>query len=94
MKKLDLLKAGAEIVVSIGVGAIVGNAVVFTTPLTTKTVQKICIKVGSIVLSGMIGDKAADYVGAKIDSGAETIKSIISGEEDEEEEEVQPEEEA
>lgn len=79
MKKIELLKTGAEIVVSIGVGAIVGNAVIFTTPLKVKAVQKACISVGSFVVSSMVSDKASDYVKDKI----EDIKEAFKGNKDE-----------
>lgn len=78
MKKLELLKAGAEIIVSVGVGAIVGNAVIFTTPLKTKAFQGLAIKAGSFVLSSMASDKATEYVGTKIDAAADAVKGFIT----------------
>lgn len=74
MNKLEFVKAGAEIVVSIGVGAIVGNAVMLTTPPGTKAIMKLCIKAGKLALSGMASDKATDYVEEQIDGVVSKVK--------------------
>lgn len=84
MNKLELVKTGLEIVVSIGVGAIVGNAVVLTTPATTKVITKLCIKVGGLALSGIASDKASEYVRNTIDSTVEKAKGWFQKETPEE----------
>lgn len=85
MNKLDIVKASLGAVVSIGVGAIVGNAVMLTTPLATKGLMKLCIKVGSLALSGMASDKAAVYVEETIDDGVEKVKGWFQKETPEQE---------
>lgn len=77
MTKLELVKAGSKFVVSIGVGAIVTNAVAFTTPvLAVGVLKKAAIGVGSFVLSAMLSDKAVDYTDEKIDECVEELKKL------------------
>lgn len=80
MKKLELLKAGIEIIISFGVGAIVGNAVTATTPGTIKGLSKLSVKLGSFVLAGIASDMAATYTEKKIDETVETVRQIITTE--------------
>jgi hypothetical protein len=75
MKKLEVIKAIAEIVVSVGVGAIVGNAVNSTTPGDIGKIRKACVVVGSFVLSSMVTDKAVKYTGKAIDDFATKFSS-------------------
>lgn len=83
MTKLELLKAGSKFVVSVGVGAIVTNAVAFTTPvLAVGVLKKAAIGVGSFVLSAMLSDKAADYADEKIDEAVEELKKLVEEEEE------------
>lgn len=77
MTKLDVVKAGTKFVVSVGVGAIVTNAVAFTTPvLAVGVLKKAAIGVGSFVLSAMLSDKATEYTDEKIDEAVEELKNI------------------
>lgn len=78
MTKLEMIKAAGEIVVSVGVGAIVGNAVAFTTPTNINLLKKVCIGVGSFVLSSMTSDKATEYTEEKINYAAEKLKEMVS----------------
>jgi len=80
MKKLELLKTGASLVVSVGVGAIVGNVVKCTTPDDVKKVTKVCIGVGSLVLTSIAGDMAAKYTEEKIDAAVNAVKGLIEEE--------------
>lgn len=87
MKKIDKIKTVkvvAGIVVSIGVGAIVGNAIKATTPANVSTIKKVCISVGAFVLSGIITDKAVSYTETKITEAIESVKKMVH-------EETQPE---
>lgn len=71
--KMEMFKTGVGIVVSVGVGAIVGNAIKSTTPDTIGLVKKACVAVGAFVVSHMIQEKASEYVENKIDN---TVKQI------------------
>jgi len=77
MKKLELLKSAAGFVVSVGVGAIVGNAVQSTTPDTTGTFKKVCVCVGSFVLASMIKHEAVKYTENKIDDTVVQVKDKV-----------------
>lgn len=88
MKKFEMVKAAGSFVVSIGVGAIVGNAIKATTPSTVGALNKLAIKVGALVITNMVGDYAVNYAEGKIDSAVQTIKDTIKEVESEEVEEV------
>lgn len=77
MKKIDMLKAAGAIVISVGVGAIVGNVIKCTTPSTTGPIKRLCILIGSIVLCNMVGDQAVDYSEKKVDEAVTQIKSMV-----------------
>lgn len=78
MNKLDAVKNIAKIAVSIGVGAVVGNAVKCTTPEDTKGIGKILVALGSLVVANMISDKAADYTEEKIDETINDVKEALA----------------
>lgn len=68
MKKMDIVKSGTKLIVSTGVGAIVGNAIACTTPIgQLGLAMGLSVKVGSFVLSSMVSDKAVEYVEKQID---------------------------
>ena len=85
MKKLDILKGVAELVVSVGVSAIVGNTIKTTTPPDIHVIKKVCVGIGGFVLSGMIGDKTAEYASNQIDETVEKIQNFIRPTENSEE---------
>lgn len=77
MKMLNLTKSVTEIMVSVGVGSIVGNAIKVGTPAGTHIIKRACIAVGGFVLSSMISDKASKYASEAIDETVDKIKNII-----------------
>lgn len=81
MNKLEILKGGAELVVSIGVSSIVGNAIKMTTDPTAGRFKKIAIGIGGFVLSNMIGEMATEHTNKKIDTMADRIEKIVHPEE-------------
>ena len=56
-----LVKAIGEVVVSIGIGAIVKNVVKATTPATVGLAKRVCIGVGVLALDFMITDAVMTY---------------------------------
>lgn len=89
MKKLDLIKAGAEILVSTGVGSIVGNAIKITTSPDSNRFTRIAIGFGGFVLSSMISAAATAHVNGVIDDIHDKVIDILRSEEDDKD--VQPE---
>ena len=77
MTKLELVKAAGLIVVNIGVGAIVNNAVKATTPNNTGPVNKVCILIGGLVLTSMISKQTNKYAEEQIDSAVDAFKGVI-----------------
>lgn len=69
-----VFKSASSLIVSIGAGAIVTNAVKATTPTGTNVYMKVAVGVGSLVVSNMVGDAASKYVSDNVDKLAADIK--------------------
>lgn len=67
MKKLDILKSVAGLVVSAGAGAVVGNAIKASTPEDIKNLNKVLVAIGGFALTGMVGEMASKYTAEQID---------------------------
>lgn len=71
------IKTIAGVAITIGVGAIVGNAVKFTTPeIGMGTLKKFCVGLGSVVLGGLASDASVEYAEKKIDEAAAFVKEV------------------
>lgn len=71
------IKMVARVAITIGVGAIVGNAVKFTTPeVGMGILKKFCVGLGSVVLGGLASDASVQYAEKKIDDAAELVKEV------------------
>jgi hypothetical protein len=77
MEIKSLVKVISGFIVSMGVGAIVGNTIKLTTPQSIGLAKKISIGIGGLVLSSMIGDYTSKYADKKIDETAEEIKKLV-----------------
>lgn len=80
MNPLSLVKTVVEITVSVGVGAVVGNAIKASTPAGIHVVKRVAIGVGGFVLSSMVGDMATKYATETIDETASKIKNFMKKE--------------
>ena len=78
MKKIDMIKKIGTLVVSVGVGAIVGNAIKATTPSSINTINRVCIGIGAFVLTGMVGGMAAKYTEEQINETVNEIKKMVT----------------
>jgi hypothetical protein len=76
MKKLDIVKGVTGIIVGLGVGLIVGNAIKATTPDDIGKIGKILIGVGSFALGGILSGMAASHTEHMIDDYAKNIEKI------------------
>lgn len=77
---IDLAKSVVTLVASVGVGAVVTNAIKATTPEDLKIASKIAVVIGTFVASRAVADAASTFCAKQIDevkSGAEQIKSIV-----------------
>lgn len=77
MNKLDIIKGGAEFMVSVGIASIVGNAIKLTTDPEAGRLKKISIGVGGFVLTSMVSSMAIDYSNSRIDNTAATLGRIF-----------------
>lgn len=75
-KAFKTLKQVSGIVVTVGVAAIVGNAVKFTTPATIGKITKVCVGIGSVVLGGLASDACVKYTEKAIDEAAGIAKDF------------------
>lgn len=85
MNKMDILKSGIGLIVSVGVGTIAGNAIKTTTPNDMTRVTKFCVGAASLALTGLLGDKAAKYTEDQIDTVVENIKNLTTVNDEQEE---------
>lgn len=76
MDKLNFVKTGLSLVVSVGVGNIVGNAIKHTTPSDLKLLTRLCVGVGTIVLTAVASDIASNYTEMKFDKTVDTFESL------------------
>jgi hypothetical protein len=77
MKKIELAKTIGTFIVSLGVGAIVGNMIKATTPQSIGMVKKVSIAIGGFALSNMLGDMTANYTDNMIDKTVEQVEKMI-----------------
>ena len=77
MNKIEMVKGATLLVVTIGVGKIVGNIIVATTPPQVKLLTRVCITVGSFALGSMAGEAAADYAGRQIDAAVAGFNDMM-----------------
>lgn len=82
MNKVEIVKAISEVVVSFGVGSLVGNAIKLTTDPEAGKFKKFAIGIGGFVLSNMISDAASKYTGDRIDQAATSVSRLFAGPED------------
>lgn len=75
---LDLIKSASGMIVSAGVGTIVGNIVKNNTPEDLKTYRKVLVKIGGFALSGMAGAASVAYVEKQIDQLEAGVKAGIA----------------
>lgn len=80
--KFETAKQIFGLVVTAGVGAIVGNIIKHTSPPDMNLIKRACIGVGSLVLTGMVSDKAAEYANGEIDEVVSEIKKMVEQSED------------
>jgi len=63
------------------VGAVIDNVVGFTTPVDASKLNRVATKVGGYILSGMIGEKAGEYVDDQISTFFKTEEEVEDGKE-------------
>lgn len=77
----DLAKSAVALVASVGVGAVVTNAIKATTPEDLKIASKIAVVIGTFVASKAVADVASTYCAKQIDeakSGVSQIKNAVN----------------
>lgn len=77
MNKVDMIKSVGNFVISVGVGAIVNNAIKHTSPSSVSGIKNLCVGIGAFVLSNMVSDKATTYAEGKIDSAVKSVKEMV-----------------
>lgn len=90
MKKLELLKGGIGLLISVGVGAITGNAIKMVQPQNLNMFKKVAVGVGSLAMANMVADKTVEYFEQQWDDAATKIKEFLNGKPKETEAETVP----
>jgi hypothetical protein len=68
MNPILIAKIAAGLIASSGVGSVVGHVIKNNVPATTNLIQKVGIFTGTIVISGIAGNLAQEYVNKQIDT--------------------------
>ncbi len=68
MKKRNLVKGATSLIVSAGVGAVVRNAIIATTPPVVGIPVRILIGVGTAFVAWTVSDAASKYTEERIDT--------------------------
>lgn len=75
---IAMIKIISGLIVSVGVGTIVSNAVKSITPTSTSTIKNIVVGIGGLVLSSMLAVKAVEYTEMKIDDGVDVVRRLAT----------------
>jgi len=77
MEKIKTIKAVSRFATSIGVGTIVGNGIKLANSAgTLNPITKVCVFVADIAISGLISEKACNYMDKQIDEVANLFKEF------------------
>lgn len=78
MTKKEMIKTGAKLIISFGVGTIITNVVSFTTPaIAMGVLKRASIGIGSFAISMYASDKVSAYADEKIDELYSEIDRIM-----------------
>lgn len=77
MNFIEIIKTGADIMTTVGVGALSKNAIDLVKPEKSKFLNKICITFGAMVLADMVSSAAVNFVEKEIDDTVEKVKSVF-----------------
>lgn len=76
MDGITITKVIVKVVVTSGVGTIIGNAVRATTPADISKLDTVGVLVGSFFLGGLVAEKTAVYSDTVIDGVVDLYRSI------------------
>lgn len=80
INKLAIIKGVSHVVVSVGVGAVLGNAIQATSPINASTLNTVLTAVGKFALGGILADASTKYVNTIIEDAAGALtqhKTIV-----------------
>jgi hypothetical protein len=77
MKKLDMVKGGLELMVTIGVGTLVGGAIAIARPAKLGVVKQIAVSAAGLVVTSMATDGVTDYFEKKFDEVVTVVKELL-----------------
>jgi hypothetical protein len=78
MNKVEMVKGSIGLVVSIGVGAIIGNIVKSTSDNNANIFTKVCVMAGGTVLSAIVGKIAVNYTETQVNEIVNQFKNVVS----------------
>lgn len=77
-KKLDMVIAGVELLVTIGVTTLVSGALILVKPAKLGAIKKIAVGVAGVAVSCMATDKVVGYVDKYCKDTVEQFKDIFN----------------
>ena len=75
---LGFIKSGIQLIAGFGTGLIADEALKIIKPKNLTGLKKTAVKIGGVVLSIMVADKASDYVGEVWDKTATDLKELVA----------------
>lgn len=66
MNGVLLVKLGVGIAVSAGVGQVIGNVILATTPAGISVARKVLVVIGGMALTATVGDLVGTFVGDQV----------------------------
>lgn len=81
-QKLNMVKEGVSIVVSIGVGILAGNAILLCKPKKLNALKAVAVKVGSVVIADLVSVKAVEHFEGQWDECLTTLREFFGKKED------------
>ena len=80
-KKLNMVREGVSIVVSIGVGILAGNAISLCKPKNLNVLKTVAVKVGGVVMADLISVKAVEHFEGQWDECLTKLREFFTKEE-------------
>lgn len=75
---LTVAKLAAQVAVSLSTAKVVAEVIKHNVTLPPEPVNRAMIKVGGLVLGGVVGDYSAKYIGTAVDNAVAEMKSYRS----------------
>lgn len=78
MNIIEPIKMASGLIVSIGIGTVIGNAIKATTPEGIGTINKVLVGIGTLAVSGYLSMKASDKTESVIQETSDSAMKLFT----------------